>query len=208
MRYIIMCGGAYKNWSQPKHLAKVKGEPLVARTIRLLREYGIEDIAISSNDPVFEQFGVPVLHHDNPYIEGELSLWTDCFYPMTEPCCYVFGDVVFSPNAIRTIITTETKSIEFFASAKPFGWGYPKRWVEPFAFKVVDHELLRRSIEEVRHLHEVHHAFRRSPLSWELWEVITKQPLNVTPHNYTVINDYTCDIDEPGDINHYKNLLE
>ena len=69
--YVIMCGGSYKKWETPKHLSMIHGETLVERTIRLLRENGIEDIAISSNNPIFEQFGVPVLHHDNPYINPD-----------------------------------------------------------------------------------------------------------------------------------------
>ena len=67
MRYIIMCGGSYKVWDKPKHLTEINGEPIVARTIRLLKEAGIKDIAISSNNDVFRQFGVPVLKHRNEY---------------------------------------------------------------------------------------------------------------------------------------------
>ena len=51
MFYIIMCGGTYKKWETPRQLTKVCGEPIVARTIRLLREQGVDDIAISSNNP-------------------------------------------------------------------------------------------------------------------------------------------------------------
>ena len=211
MKYIIMCGGEYPTWSFPKQLSVISYKPaetILERTIRLLRENGVEDIAISSNDPRFEGFGVPVLHHDNPYIEKERGIWADGLFPMTEPCCYVFGDVVFSPRAIKTIVNTETKDVELFASAKPFKFEYIKPWVEPFALKVADQELLRRSIDEVRHLHEVHHAFKRLPLSWELWEVIKKLPLNVQPNNYTVINDYTCDVDEPDDVVKMVKILE
>ena len=60
MRYIIMCGGSYEHWPQPKQLTRINGEPIIERTIRLLRENGVEDIAISSNNDVFRQFGVPV----------------------------------------------------------------------------------------------------------------------------------------------------
>ena len=67
MKYIIMCGGDYKKWKEPKQIYELNGEPIVARTIRLLRECGIDDIAISSNNPVFEKFGVPVLSHINPW---------------------------------------------------------------------------------------------------------------------------------------------
>ena len=207
MKYIIMCGGSYPGWPHPKQLSLIKDEPIVARTIRLLRENNVSDIAISSNNPAFDNFGVPVLHHDNPYVENKHGIWEDGLYPMDEPCCYIFGDVVFSPMAIEKIVNTQTDSIEFFASAKPFMEGYLKPWVEPFALKVVDQDLLHRSIEEVRHLHEVHRAFKRRPISWELWEVIKKTPLNVYVNNYTVVNDYTCDVDTPEDVERFNTLI-
>ena len=64
MQYIIMCGGQYDRWEVPRQLTKINDEPIVMRTIRLLRAAGVTDIAISSNDERFEACGVPVLQHD------------------------------------------------------------------------------------------------------------------------------------------------
>ena len=52
MKYIIMCGGTYKRWDTPRQLTEIRGEPLIARTIQLLKEAGVSDIAISSNNSV------------------------------------------------------------------------------------------------------------------------------------------------------------
>ena len=209
MVYIIMCGGDYDQWEIPKQLTEINGEPIVARTIRLLREAGVESIWISSNNPVFEQFGVPVVHHENGYAYrgGELhGFWVDAFFPMTKPACYIFGDVVFSPEAIRKIVDTETNDIEFFASAPPFGPGYHKPWAEPFALKVSDNDHLRRSVQFTKRLFHVG-AFARRPIMWELWQVIKQTPLNIIDYtNYTVINDYTCDIDNPDEADLYRGL--
>ena len=199
MKYIIMCGGTYRKWQQPRHLTDIDGEPLVARTIRQLREAGVDDIAISATDPVFEQFGVPVLKHENTYTANGYSditgYWCDAFYPTDEPVCYIFGDVVFTPEAIRKIVETETDDIEFFASAPPFAKDYPKPWAEPFALKVVDTKLLKESIALTKQLDALG-RFNRKPIMWELWQVITECPLNVIDYNsYTAINDSTCDID-------------
>ena len=211
MIYVIMCGGSYDKWDTPKHLTPLKGEPLVARTIRLLKENGVADIAISSNSELFEQFGVPVLKHENPYrlpLEGRASSpWLDAFYPMNEPVTYIFGDVVFSPDAIKTIVNKDTKDIDFFASAKPLPPIYPKRWAEPFAFKVVDTELFFKAIT-VTKLYDKQGLFKRQPVSWELWQVIKDTPLNRVDYtNYTVINDYTCDIDCPEDIKLFERFV-
>lgn len=205
MKYIIMCGGDYPRWEQPRQLTIVYGEPIVARTIRLLREHGIEDIAISSNNEVFNQFGVPVLSHDNDYtwLEYNFSdgLWCNCFYPTDEPTTYLFGDVVYSRKAIDTIINYDTDDIMFFGSKPPFSHQYPKPYIEPFAFKVVDTEHLQRAVAEVKHLYE-DGQFDREPIAWETWNVINgnANPNKINYSSYVGINDYTCDIDKPSEM--------
>ena len=203
MKYIIMCGGNYTRFEKPKQLTEIDGEPLVARTIRLLREAGVEDIAISSNDARFEAFGLPVLHHENGWtVRGSEDCdgwWVDCFYPTEESVCYVFGDVFFSPEAIRTIVNTGTNSIMLFGSKKPFAPEYPKPYREPFAYKVVDQSRFREAIKLTKKWHK-QNRFSRHPIAWELWKVICGTPLRKGPRGYTVINDYTCDVDTPEDI--------
>lgn len=211
MKYIIMAGGNYDYWETPKQMIEIKGEPIVARTIRLLREAGVEDIAISSNNPIFKRFGVPVLTnkknrmqvHNKDDVEG---YWVDCFYPMEEPACYLMGDVAFSPEAIRTIVEYETDDIAFFGSKKPFADIYPKPWREPFAFKVADQKHMRSAIDEVKSLY-VANVFKRHPIAWELWAVIQGTDPNRINRNYVGINDYTCDIDSPKDIPIMERLV-
>lgn len=206
MKYIIMCGGDYPRWQKPRQLIDINGEPIVARTIRLLRENGVDDIAISSNSSAFEGFGVPVLKHDNYYYALEYNFsdgfWCNCFYPMDEPTCYLFGDVVYSPDAIKTIIDTDTDDIAFFGSAPPFSRWYPKEWEEPFAFKVVNIHHFRQAIADVKRLY-AEGRFRREPIAWELWNVISRGADGDVNHvdfaSYNVINDYTCDIDKPNE---------
>lgn len=207
MKYIIMCGGEYVKWKKPRHLTKINGEPIVARTIRLLRENGVEDIYISSDDPVFRKFGVPILQHENDYTMRKYNdsdgHWVDGFYPVNEPVCYVFGDVIFSPEAIKTIVEYETGGIMFFGSKPPFAPEYPKTHVEPFAFKVVDTKRFQRACQKIKKMPES--AFARKPIAWELWYVIcgapTKQDAeNIVGADYVAINDYTCDIDDPREV--------
>lgn len=205
MKYILMCGGKYKKWKSPRHLLPVKGEMLIARTIRQLKEAGVTDIAISSDNPVFEQFGLPILRHDNSYVARGYNdfdgYWVDAFYPTDEPVCYIFGDVIFSDNAIKTIVETKTADIEFFASAPPFSERYRKDSAEPFALKVVNTMHLKDAVQKVKE-YDLHRLFNRRPIMWELWQVIKNTPLNEIDYtNYVVINDYTCDIDDPEEVN-------
>lgn len=203
MKYIIMCGGTYQKWERPRQLINVNGEAIVERTIRLLRENGITDIAISSNNAIFESFGVTVLRHTNTYsakgYDDFTGYWCEAFYPTDEPTCYLFGDVIFTPHAIRTIVETQTDDIMFFASAPPFAPEYHKPWAEPFAFKVMDQQRFREAIEDVKRYAD-QGLFCRHPIAWELWQVITGGQLNVIDFNsYVAINDSTCDIDYPED---------
>jgi hypothetical protein len=203
MKYIIMCGGKYDEWETPRQLVWINSEPIVVRTIRLLRENNIRDIAISSNNPIFKQYGVPVLTHENNWVVPRPHVstgdWCDAFYPTDEPTCYLMGDVVFSPEAIKKIVETETDDIEFFASAPPFAKNYCKPYAEPFAFKVVDTEHLKKAQIECKQS-RLKGLFRRPPLAWEFWQVVKGTPYNIIKYdNYTVINDYTCDIDVPED---------
>lgn len=190
MKYIIMCGGPRSY----KPLRVIKDETIVERTIRLLRENGVDDIAISTNDDRY-QFGVPVLRHHNPLV-WDGFYWLNGFYPMTDPVCYLFGDVFFSPEAIKTIVDKQTDSIEFFASAPPYSDLYTKKWAEPFAFKVQDTDKFFRCIRQCKNL-DAQHLFNRHPISWELWQVINNTVINhIDYHSYTPINDYTVDIDD------------
>lgn len=202
MKYIIMCGGKYCRWQMPRQFTEINGEKIISRTIRLLRDEGIKDIAISATDERFNYFGVPVLEHNNDFDvtpDETKGTWVSAFYPTEEPACYLMGDVVFSPHAIQTIILTQTKEIEFFASAPPFHPSYIKQWAEPFGFKVCNQKRFREAIDFIKS--NINSGlFVRHPIAWELWQVINNENARqINYANYTAINDYTCDVDSPGD---------
>lgn len=216
MKYIIMCGGRYDSWETPRHLTLVKGETLIARTFRLLSENFVDDICVSTNNGVIKNFcdsvGIQVLWHSkNDWVVPRPGVssgdWCDAFYITQEPTTYLMGDVVFSPEAIKKIVSTETDDIEFFASAPPFADNYMKPYAEPFAFKVVDTEHLKQAQMECKNLHRLG-KFRRPPLAWEFWQVVKGTPINKIDYtNYTAINDYTCDIDVPADAPKIERLM-
>lgn len=214
LKYIIMCGGRYGKWETPRHLIEINGEPLVMRTIRLLRSAGVDDIAISAEDAAFEKFGVPVLYHDNDYFatpEHSTGHWASAFYLTDEPTCYIFGDVVFSPQAIRTIVGYKTDGIMFFGSKKPFAPEYPKQHEEPFAFKVADVAKFHKAIEDHKRLADSG-TYYRKPIAWELWFICrgadpAEWMRKIPESDYVAINDYTCDIDDKEDVARFRRCL-
>jgi hypothetical protein len=211
MKYIIMCGGQYEKWETPRQLMEIQGEKLVTRTIRLLKRSGVKDIAISATDKRFEDFSVPVLQHNNGFVsdgrQAKSGAWVDGFFPLSIPACYIMGDVFFSPEAIETIVKTQTDSIQFFASSPPFSARYIKRYAEPFAFKVVDQQRFRAAISYTR-ANANTGIFTRHPIAWELWQVICgRDTRNIDYNSYVAINDYTCDIDSLADIEKIERML-
>ena len=211
-KYVVMCGGKYESWKIPRQLTRINGETLIARTVRFLHNNGIsyKDIYVSTNNPQIKEYcdsvNIKVLWTENnnwvvPKPGVSTGDWCDCFC-MTDymDVCYIMGDVVFSQSAIKTIVETETNDIEFFASAPPFAKNYSKPYAEPFAFKVHNNEHLKQAIAETKRLYRAD-KFRRPPIAWEFWQVVKDTPINTIDYtNYTVINDYTCDIDTPEDI--------
>ena len=205
MKYIIMAGGDYHTETPKQLLEYGTGITIIERTIMLLQNAGVDDIAISTNDERFEWLGLPILHHENNFGNG--GHWLEAFYPMDEPCCYIFGDVFFSPEAIKTIVNTETNSVEFFASAPPFHPKYIKHWAEPFAFKVQAPDFFRMCVNHAIELAD-QGIFRREPIAWELWQVIKMTPFNqIRYDNYVAINDYTCDVDNESDLQNLRRML-
>lgn len=202
-KYILMCGGDYKKFETPKHLTKVNGERIVDRTIRLLKENGIKDIYISSNNPLFDSCGVPRLEHTNTYVnDGKTNIgyWLDAFYPVEEPVVYIWGDVYFSEDAIKTIANYKTDRNVFFGTGAAYNkWHYD--WGEPFAYIVNDYGVFFKAIEDVKRLKDLGKC-KREPVVWELYRYLHGLDINkqVITEDYVAIDDGTIDIDDPKDI--------
>lgn len=199
-----MCGGKYDKFEIPKQLSVVHGEKLVERTIRLLRENGITDIYISSNDKRFDEFGVKRLEHYNSYEykDGKLyGYWLDAFYPHfkeSDKITYLFGDVYYTADAIKTIVNYQTdKNILFGTSIAKNK--YHKNWGEPFAYIVNDYKAFMQGIEDVKKLQDEGKTIR-VPIVWELYRYLNNLNINVQnvlDETYVCIDDGTIDVDTP-----------
>ena len=212
-KYIILCGGKYRNWKTPRQLYKINNETIIERTIRLLKENGISDIAISTDNPIFEQFSVPIIKHKNSFTttgpETLKGYWLDAFPIINEPVCYLLGDVYFSKQAIKDIVNSETNSVLFFCSFKNSNKKYIKQHDEPFGFKVENYKLFQKHIKLVKSYKDKGLCCRE-PIAWELYRSINGQDINVhkMTKNYIAINDETCDIDKIQDYENMKWKVE
>ena len=201
---IIMCGGRYDNFEKHKALTIINNEPLIARTIRLLKENGITDIYISASEKEFEKYG-NVLYHDNSYyFDGKEvhGYWVDAYYPTEKPCIYLHGEVYYSEEAIKKIISLNPKVNTFIGNEVARNKEH-KNWGEPFGYIVVNQEEFRKGIEKAKELQDTGQLERGYAISWELYRVLNNLDPNkqyINDDTYLSINDETIDIDEPWQI--------
>ena len=57
MKYVILSDGTSNSFKTPRQLIEINGEPLICRTIRLLKENEIEDIIVTSHNKRFDNLG-------------------------------------------------------------------------------------------------------------------------------------------------------
>lgn len=212
MKYIIMCGGKYDHFETPKQLSVVGGEKLLERTIRLLKENGVTDIYISSNNPIFEKYG-KVLKHENSYKyeNGKIyGYWVDAYYPLEEPCIYLHGDVYYSDDAIKRIINLNPEVNTFIGNEVAKNKEH-KNWGEPFGWIVVNQEEFKEGIKKAKQLQDEGKLERGYAISWELYRVLNGLNPNkqyILDETYLSINDETIDIDAPWQIEELNKKIE
>ena len=201
---IIMCGGVYDNFKEHKALSIIKGEPLIERTIRLLKANGVEDYYISSNDDNFNKYG-RALHHENSFkeIDGKIyGYWVDAYYPTNEPCIYLHGDVYYSEDAIKKIINLKPKVNTMLGNQYALNAEH-KKVGEPFGWIIVNQEEFRKAIDKCKELQDAGKIERGLAISWELYEVLNGYDVNdfiITRDTYYPIQDETDDVDSPAKI--------
>lgn len=200
---IIMCGGVYNNFKHHKALTKINGERLVDRTIRLLKENGINDVYVSATDPNFIDY--KVLKHNNTYKyeDGNVSgYWVDAYYPTDKPCIYLHGDVYYSEDAIKKIINYNPKVNTMIGNQWALNNEH-KKVGEPFGWIIVDQKKFRDAINKCKQLQDENKIDRGYAISWELYQVLNGYDVNgfdINIDTYLPIYDETDDIDTPEQI--------
>lgn len=211
-KYIIMCGGSYEKFKEHhKALSVINGEPLVARTIRLLKENGIQDIYISSNESVFDKFGVPRLEHENTYrqVNGvQYGYWLDGYYPTNDPVIYLHGDVYYTEDAIKKIINLNPKVNTFIGNQWALNKEH-KKVGEPFGWIIPEPNKFFTAIEKTKKLQDEGKC-DRMPVSWELYQVLEGHDVNdfiISEDTYLAIYDETDDVDAPFKVEEIEKKL-
>lgn len=208
MRYIILADSDNIEYFKiPRQLVEINGEKITQRTIRLLKESGIEDILITSHDKRFDNLGA--IRYESKYNDyrpkEKKGYWLSAFpiELLNEPITFLLGDVYYSENAIKTIVETKVDDILFFCTSKKDGYSnkYIKHHDEPLGFKVENYNRFKQAIEDVKRLKDKGMT-NREPVTWELYRYLNNMDVNKheLKDNYVAINDESCDIDAERDI--------
>lgn len=225
-QYVIMAGGYYGHFDRPKALMEVFGETILARTLRFLDVEGIDrkDIHISGTDERLREYGLDILVHQNTYqftpmmVNGDSEepcviegCWLDAFYPYFPDdikVTYLYGDVVYTPEALHTIVTCDRPGNILFGTGIARNQLH-KNWGEPFAYKVDDYSIFMDGVNAVKDLWKKGEV-ERNPLTWELYRYLNGLDLNVqaiVDDTYICIDDGTADIDSPWRVKEVENSL-
>ena len=192
MLYVLMCAGKGTRWNNyqgvPKHLIKINGEPLLGRTTRLLKKYGINNYIITTNDVRYKEYGQT---RPQSYTDCEVDRFEDID---NEEICYLYGDVYYTEEALKSIINTPTDEILFFGSN-----------FEIFAIKIVNKGLFMEHKNRVKELYLKNEIDRC--IGWEVYRSLNNIPFNehIINDRYFYILDGTDDIDYPED---YERFVE
>lgn len=218
MRVIIICAGDATRWNNhlgvSKHLAPINGEPILMRTIRLLKSRGIRknQIFVVSKEeyPVDAVTYIPKLNKQNHDADKFLSskeLWDD-----EGRTIILYGDVYFSENAIDTILKDESTFWRMFCRPLPSTkYGYPYGECFAVSFMPIDQEYALKNLKKLVYLYKAEVLSRIG--GWEWARVMAGVNVSVLHlhhtmlDNYIVIDDETDDMDYPEDYDLIKKAV-
>lgn len=216
-RIIIIAAGDATRWGGymgvTKHYAEIAGEPVIERTVRLLKERKLKDIWVVSKGYQIE--GVknyrPTLNprnHDADKFLSSSELWHE-----KKRTIVIYGDVYFTEEAIDTILSFGMDLFRMFCRpTQNRKFKYPYGECFAISFAPVEHEYLLYNLKRLVHLYRADVIDRIG--GWELTRLMAGVPIErMNKHqynlpNYVVINDKTNDIDYPSDFENVKKAVE
>lgn len=123
MRIVIMADGKGTRWNNymgvPKHLIEIDGEPVIGRTVRLLREVADStgsdvEIIITSHDERYEFDGARRYEPQNNHYE--IDRFTEEL--VQDDMCFLYGDTLYDKETLKDILTNEADSLMFYGNDK------------------------------------------------------------------------------------------
>ena len=195
MKYIIMADGKGTRWANysgiPKHLIEIDGETLLARTVRLLKEFDAGcEVIITSHDERYEVAGATRYEPKNNIYE--VDRFTEEL--IEDNVCFLYGDTFYSEEAVREITGTPADGgILFFGNAKSI-----------VAVKAADGGLLKHHVDRVRQLF-IEGKIEKC-IGWQVYQSYMNLPFGEKKiaGRFVVLADGTQDFNTPEDYNNRR----
>jgi hypothetical protein len=207
MKAIIMAAGEQTRWGNsfgvPKHLIPVNHEPIVKRTIRLLRDQSVVDISLVGPDSDLYRIQGSKLHVPKKtpaYADADKFLSSQELWNTTGRTITLFGDVYFTEQAIRVIVNdTDT-------NWKVYGRPTPSNITGKKCAEIFAHSFYPADIDRHRQmLFYIIELYNQGKINdcrgWEHYRAMHgARGAEVDKHeiygNFTVIDDWTEDFDK------------
>jgi NDP-sugar pyrophosphorylase family protein len=215
MNAIIIAAGEASRWKNykgiPKHLIEIDGEPILHRTVRLLRENNVEKITVvGPQDDRYKIKGseLYVPKKNKAHVDADKFLNSESLWDTKGRTVVFYGDVYFTEKAIKTIVNHEGEDWILFCrfNASEFTG---TRWGECFAqsFYPKDHGRHKSNLLLIAEEYKKGSIKRCG--GWEHYRAMCNAPLDAKFHkdygNSIVIDDWTDDFDYPKD---YKRFVK
>lgn len=198
MKYIIMADGKEQRWNQFRGIHKwqipVGHQTLLERTCDQLRKLDPDaPIYITSHDPTLQIEGV--VRHEPRNNVLEVDRFTAEL--IEENICFLYGDTLYSEDALCRIITEKTEDVLFFGNKKTI-----------FAIKVADADLFKTHISRVRNLYLNEEI--KECIGWEVYHSLYGLPLESRDigDGYVLIEDRTRDFNAPTDLQEWPLSID
>lgn len=226
-RAIIIAAGDATRWGNylgvPKHFIEVDGEPIIHRTVRLLNEYGVDDVWVVGKDDRYDIEGsklfVPPFnpgHYDADKFLNSRELWLEHGRTLV-----LYGDVYFTEFAMFKIMNPPADPTQadrapkdrsgWYLYARPFGSQITGNGDgECFAQAIMPNDLKQHE-RELFNLVDDYNSGRLGRIGgWEHYRRMIGLPENML-HRHLVgdnlinIDDWTDDFDTPQS---YESFVE
>lgn len=207
-RILIMASGPSTRWENhlgvPKHLAPISGEPLIHRLQRQFR--GQNELVLSATDLRYPLNPVVVGIPDDTgttRLPNTAIGQSEKFWNRDDATVIVFGDVVFTDEAVRTITEFKSSHITFFGRSTGLQGGKPYQELFAILIPLAKQNRMRKAMNYVRE-----HRDCDTVGGWLVYRWLNKIPINKhrIARHFVEIADGTDDIDYPPDYEWVKDL--
>lgn len=211
MRIVILAAGEASRWGHflgyPKHLVPVHGEPILHRTVRLLRELAPgAEIYIAARRAALPDYAVTgavafEADLDPRRFDADKFLSSRRYWAEEGDTLLLYGDCFYTSDALATIVGTPVDDWLLFARFNPSAIT-GCAWPEPFGFRIARH--FQDAFSAVGD--QLVQRFVAGDLQriggWEFYAHLTGGDLScpgVRAGNSVAIDDWTEDFDYPDD---------